>query len=290
MIDPKNLNFPFYRPIKKELIRYIDYYYFFESDDPAFNLSYFSFPNTNTAINIHHSVSFDISNSSIRIQESDHADVHIFATQIRKEPLLVEWRGRLNKITIAFKPLGLCNFGHPGQTLTMKGQVQLFKTWEDAPGYKAFCKDIYLQTSDKEKIDVIETFLWSVFQPLPEQQLMENAIMLLTDETNQYSINDVAALNGLHVRALIRLFNKSLGVPPVKFKQIARFRNSMENKLFADRLKKLTDLAYENNYYDQAYFIKVYKKLTGTRPKSFFDTIDRLSNDKLIFQFLKSTD
>ncbi len=216
--------------------------------------------------------------------------MHIFATQIRKEPLLVEWRGRLNKITIAFKPLGLCNFGHPGQTLTMKGQVQLFKTWEDAPGYKAFCKDIYLQTSDKEKIDVIETFLWSVFQPLPEQQLMENAIMLLTDETNQYSINDVAALNGLHVRALIRLFNKSLGVPPVKFKQIARFRNSMENKLFADRLKKLTDLAYENNYYDQAYFIKVYKKLTGTRPKSFFDTIDRLSNDKLIFQFLKSTD
>jgi AraC-like DNA-binding protein len=129
----------------------------------------------------------------------------------------------------------------------------------------------------------------SIFQPLPEQQLMENAIVLLTDETNQYSIDDVAALSGLHVRTLIRLFNKNLGIPPVKFKQIARFRKSMENKLFADRLKKLTHLAYENNYYDQSYFIKVYNKLTGTHPKSFFDTIDRLGNDRLIFQFLKST-
>ncbi|MGF7079288.1 helix-turn-helix domain-containing protein [Mucilaginibacter sp. UYCu711] len=288
MIDPKNLNFPFYRPIKNELKRYIDYYYFFKSDDPAFNLSYISFPNINTAINIHRGVSFDINNSSIRIQESDNTDVRIFATEIRKEPLLIEWRGRLNKITIAFKPLGLCNFVRSGQPLTMKGQVQLFETWEDAPGYKAFCKDIYLKPSDKEKVDVIETFLLSIFQPSPEQQLLEKAIMLLTDETNQYSINDVAALSGLHVRTLIRLFNKNLGVPPVKFKQIARFRKSMENKLFADRLKKLTDLAYENNYYDQSYFIKVYTKLTGTRPKSFFDAVDKLGNDKLIFQFLKS--
>jgi YesN/AraC family two-component response regulator len=47
---------------------------------------------------------------------------------------------------------------------------------------------------------------------------------------------------------------------------------------------KLTDVAYESNYYDQSYFIKEYKKLTGTKPNAFFNSVRILTEEKVIWQ------
>ena len=40
--------------------------------------------------------------------------------------------------------------------------------------------------------------------------------------------------------------------------------------LLNDEISSLTDLAYENEYFDQAHFIKEFKEFTGLTPKEFF--------------------
>ncbi len=78
-----------------------------------------------------------------------------------------------------------------------------------------------------------------------------------------------------------------MSISPVAWKKIARFRHSLKNKLFNARFKKLTEIGYDSNFYDQAYFIKVYNKLTGSNPTAFFKSIEKLGDDHLIFRFVK---
>jgi AraC-like DNA-binding protein len=40
--------------------------------------------------------------------------------------------------------------------------------------------------------------------------------------------------------------------------------------LLNEEITSLTDLAYENEYFDQAHFIKEFKQFTGLTPKEFF--------------------
>jgi AraC-like DNA-binding protein len=40
--------------------------------------------------------------------------------------------------------------------------------------------------------------------------------------------------------------------------------------LLAKEVTSLTDLAYENEYFDQAHFIKEFKEFTGITPKEFY--------------------
>ena len=83
---------------------------FLKATPPNFNTAYYSFPNISTPINIHKNVNVHIKDNFIRVSESKQFGYTITVNQIRQAPLLVEWSGKLDKVTIVFKPLGLNNF------------------------------------------------------------------------------------------------------------------------------------------------------------------------------------
>jgi AraC-like DNA-binding protein len=109
---------------------------------------------------------------------------------------------------------------------------------------------------------------------------------LLTDFEQNHTIREILDKVHLPLRTFNRKFKETIGVNPIEYQRIARFRHSLNNKLFAKGFKKLTDIGYESNFYDQSYFIKIYKKLTGSNPKSFFSHIEKLAEDRLIFRFI----
>ena len=90
-----------------------------------------------------------------------------------------------------------------------------------------------------------------------------------------------------NARSFNRLFYKHMSIAPVAWKKVARFRHSLQNKLFSAQFKKLTEIGYASNFYDQAYFIKVYNKLTGSNPTAFFKSVEKLADDNLVFRFVK---
>ena len=83
-----------------------------------------------------------------------------------------------------------------------------------------------------------------------------------------------------------RHFIKHMACTPVEFRRIMRFRNAIDSKLNTKDLKTLTDLTYENNYFDQSYFIKEFKKLTHHSPKKFFKAVKQLDGEKIIWEIL----
>ena len=61
-------------------------------------------------------------------------------------------------------------------------------------------------------------------------------------------------------------FRKLVGTTPKKFSSIVRF-NTILNSL--TNTKSLTEICYENNFFDQAHFIKDFKQFTGDTPENF---------------------
>ncbi|MES2848853.1 MAG: AraC family transcriptional regulator [Bacteroidota bacterium] len=275
-----------YYPKDATLKRCIEYYYFLKTDSQEYSSTYYAFPNTLQSFNIHQYAGCDIDTSSITVY-GDKKNKYLMIVQGHYElPLFVQLKGLLDKITILFKPLGLNHFIKKPFAEVAGKTSQVFTEWYDDENCIQFLTDFYNTGDNDERITILEKYLLTLYHSYSEEEIMQHAIDLLTDFNEELSIEAIAQKTGMSSRTFHRMFIKHLGISPVGFKKIARFRHSMENKLFKDQFKTLTNIGYESNYYDQSYFHKMYKKLTGQNPLKFFDSIEKLADDQLIFKFV----
>ena len=82
------------------------------------------------------------------------------------------------------------------------------------------------------------------------------------------SISDFCKKYNICVRKLERMFNKHIGISASTYSTLDRFHSSLNHMLYHD-FSKLSDLAYDNGYFDQMHFIKDFKRFTGNTPKGF---------------------
>ena len=80
-------------------------------------------------------------------------------------------------------------------------------------------------------------------------------------------MEELARGAGLSLSALERRFRKVVGASPRKFASIVRLRHVLQLRNGGG---KLTEIAYQAGYSDQAHFIKDFRNFTGLAPKSFF--------------------
>lgn len=268
------------------LQQFISYYYFLQTDDD-FETRYYAFPHINTVLNIHQHASFEIEGYYTRVYGNTAKPYNACVQGIRELPLLAHLMGKLNKVTIIFKPLGINHFiDQPfGESHPLPSQP--FTAWDDEPRYASYLQNFYRANTDEAKADILEDFLLPMYRPLPAYNQLNKSIQLLADWDRNLSIEEISEELQLNVRTFNRLFKKHLGVSPVTYRKVARFRHSLQNKLFDSNLKRLTDIAYQSNYYDQAYFNKMYRSLTGSNPQKFFKKVDNLADDRLIFEFME---
>ncbi|KAA9340357.1 helix-turn-helix domain-containing protein [Larkinella humicola] len=275
-----------YYPKNPLLQKHIEYYYFLKTDSPTFLSRYFAFPNTLQAFNIHKNATCRIDPFSTIVEGRQPTPYLMIAQGKHETPLYVELKGLLDKITILFKPLGLNHFLDRTLQEVTPADSQVVNNWFEHPHCLAFL-DAFYQTHDyHQRIDMLETFLLSIYRPLADAPLLDRALDRLLDFDHPMSVESIIAESKLTTRSFNRLFLKHLTISPVRFRKIARFRHSLKDKMVSQQLNTLTQIGYRSNFYDQAYFIKVYRQLTGDRPSRFFNTIDKLADDRLIFKFL----
>ena len=63
---------------------------------------------------------------------------------------------------------------------------------------------------------------------------------------------------------------KQIGISPKQLGNVIRLQTALK-MLLNHKTETLTQIAYENEYYDQAHFIKDFKEFTGTNPKEFLE-------------------
>lgn len=271
---------------REALKPYIACYYFIRSYDSGYRSMHYSFPSTYTSLTIYKDSLFGFGENYFLARESlmgrGGANIQIK----RQAPLLVDVVGKVDRVTILFKDFGINQFVRTPLSDIMGHKNSLFPHWNRDPAFRQFQKELFEQEDLTIRVRLLEEFLLSRYVPL-DYGLLQKGIDLLCDFENNFKMSEIADALSLSLRSFNRLFRQAIGVSPVEYRQIARFRYSLEQKFFQEQFCKLTEIGYNSHFYDQSYFNKIYKKLTGNTPKTFFETINRLGDDRLIFKFVK---
>ena len=121
--------------------------------------------------------------------------------------------------------------------------------------------------------DELILIYWFLLKKLADKRIIDK-IVISTIETifntnGQFSVNEFSKSNNINRRQLARKFSSAIGLSPKQLAKTIRIQATLK-VLLNEQITSLTDLAYENEYFDQAHFIKEFKEFTGLTPKEFF--------------------
>lgn len=145
-----------------------------------------------------------------------------------------------------------------------------------------FFQDLY------QKSDSLSAFLEGVelylSQKLINQLTMEAfdyAIDLVKCQGSSLTVSRLAAATNYSDRQLSRIFNERMGMSVKSFMKLVRI-NRIITQLKTDQ-SSVKALLMEQEYFDQAHFIKDFKAICGVTPKVFCSQMSGFYNEKLKF-------
>ncbi|MBV8252385.1 MAG: helix-turn-helix transcriptional regulator [Chitinophaga sp.] len=122
----------------------------------------------------------------------------------------------------------------------------------------------------EQKISVLEAYLLEKLRQNEKQlKKMEVVQQLCTHLLKGYDHFDLTSLaqdSGMSERNIQKLFLNNVGISPASFVSVVRFNKSLAQVLNTNA--SLTDIAYECGYYDQAHFIREFRKFTDITPSA----------------------
>lgn len=184
------------------------------------------------------------------------------------KPYVVEPLGITGSFVVRFQPNGFLPFSNISIKDIQNTAVPLQELF-GKEGVKIGNKILNADTTS-ERIALIETFL---LERLTEKNVIDTIVKSTVDtiiEANgQFSVNELSERNNINRRQLTRKFSSTIGLSPKQLIKTVRIQNTLKT-LLTKEVSSLTDLAYENEYFDQAHFIKDFKEFTGLTPKEFY--------------------
>jgi AraC-like DNA-binding protein len=78
-------------------------------------------------------------------------------------------------------------------------------------------------------------------------------------------------------RTLERKFKHTIGLSPKRFIEIVRLNVSAKRMQRMKEKQSLASVAYDGGYFDQAHFIKDFRKFTGFTPQQYFEQVHPLA-------------
>jgi len=171
----------------------------------------------------------------------------------------------IGTVLIYFTEIGFTHFAsHPANEL-----FNLSLSLEDIfnkEGINEVEEKLFFATSDKQRIEAIEQFLLSQLKDCQTDKLIAEAVKLIYETKGTIRIKELNEKLSISQSPFEKRFRKTVGTTPKKFASIVRFNSVVDN---IKNNKSLTTIYYENNFFDQAHFIKSFKQFTGDTPENF---------------------
>jgi AraC-like DNA-binding protein len=183
-------------------------------------------------------------------------------------PYIVEPLGVTGSFVVRFHPNGFLPFS----TMPIKDMENTAIPLDSLFGKEGveIGDNILNANSTAERIHLIEAFL---MQRLTDKQAIDTVVKSTVDTilngNGQFSVDKLSQQNNTNRRQLARKFSTTIGLSPKQLSKTIRIQATLK-KLLTEEVSSLTDLAYENEYFDQAHFIKDFKEFTGLTPKEFY--------------------
>ena len=186
----------------------------------------------------------------------------------RTKSYFIEPVGNVDTIAICFYPHGFANFVNIPLENLVDQETPIQDIFNEIQANELE-QSIIHATSTKERIQIIETFL---LNKLNEEATIENIVKTTVDSLlitkGNTPINVILKDNLSKRRQLERHFKKQVGISPKQLGKVIRLQATLQ-MLVSQKSETLTDIAYENEYFDQNHFIKDFKEFVGITPKEF---------------------
>lgn len=116
------------------------------------------------------------------------------------------------------------------------------------------------------RIELLSIFLMkqAAIQPVKNEKIAYAAVQLQQGD----GLKSIRSKLNISESSLERQFKQCIGISPKLYARITRFQSTLENLRKAG-YNRLTDIAYENDYFDQSHFIRDFKAFSGTSPKQY---------------------
>ncbi|MFC2185769.1 helix-turn-helix domain-containing protein [Fulvivirgaceae bacterium LMO-SS25] len=120
--------------------------------------------------------------------------------------------------------------------------------------------------TDKHRIKIIEQFLIAHLKDVETDKLIVEAVKRILQSKGTIRIKELNEKLGISQSPFEKRFRKVVGTSAKKFASIVRFNAVLDH---LDKAKTLTEICYENNFFDQAHFSKDFKQFAGESPENF---------------------
>ncbi|WP_028665986.1 AraC family transcriptional regulator [Runella zeae] len=120
--------------------------------------------------------------------------------------------------------------------------------------------------SDQKRIEIIEQFLLTQLKDIQIDKLIIEAVRMIYQSKGTIKIKELNEKLAISQSPFEKRFRKIVGTSPKKFASIVRFNTVLDQ---LGQVKSLTEICYENNFFDQAHFIKDFRQYTGDTPEHF---------------------
>lgn len=131
------------------------------------------------------------------------------------------------------------------------------------------------------KVNVVEECLCKLLNNNKKEfefKRMADTIELIRATRGNIDINTLVSNACLSRKQFERIFSEYIGISPKQYLKIIRLQATIYFKSKHENVS-LTELTYENGYYDQSHFINDFKAMTGLTPKQFFDDCETPESD-----------
>lgn len=171
----------------------------------------------------------------------------------------------IGTILVYFTEIGFTHFASPPANELFNLSLSLDEVF-DKSSVAEVEEKLSSATTDKHRIKIVEQFLLTQLKDIETDKLIVEAVKLIYQTNGTIRIKELSEKLFISQSPFEKRFRKVVGTTAKKFASIIRFNTVLNN---LTETKTLTEICYENNFFDQAHFIKDFKQFTGDTPENF---------------------
>ena len=178
--------------------------------------------------------------------------------------------GNIDLIVVVFRPYGAWHlWGVPATALNDR-----FLPAEDVFTNINHLSAALLKSNLNERIKLLDNFLLKQLdKSIPPDPVLVQAVELIATHKGVLPVQSLLQKIKVNERTLERKFKLHTGISPKHFSGIVRLNTSAKRMQRMKEEDRLTGIAYESGYFDQAHFIKEFKKYTGITPHQYHQEV-----------------
>lgn len=183
-------------------------------------------------------------------------------------PYIVEPLGVTGSFVVRFHPNGF----FPFTTIPIKEMENTAIPIERLFGVEGaeVAESVLTAEGTLQRIQFIEAFLLKrLTDKTTIDAVVKSTVETILEAKGRFTVNEFSKEKNINRRQLTRKISAAIGLSPKQLSKTIRIQSALTT-LLTQKVTSLTDLAYENEYFDQAHFIKEFKEFTGLTPKEFY--------------------